>query len=141
MAEVEQGSEQGSVWRWLLLPFAAGVVPAVGSWLVKALNYGSSRYIGNPDESWLVLYFSPIMASGVYGFLYSKTVYIVAPKHKFVTGIVMVTILAVVDAAVLGFGWWSGVFSGWMTLANVVSYVVMLAMAIGVVRDPDWTPN
>ncbi len=94
------------LWRWPMMPFAAFFGAILGAFLIAALQWIGMKFSGHYNEDgWYYRYVMPVFNIGWFAFLYARIAYWVSPNHKFIAGVVMVTIMAVVFVGLVIFGW------------------------------------
>ncbi|MCA9235566.1 MAG: hypothetical protein KDA44_08835 [Planctomycetales bacterium] len=89
-------------WRWPLVPLAAIAGSTVGSTLVGMIGWaGAKTYGGFAEDGWYYLYIMPTIMSGFLGFIWSTASAYVAPYAKFITAVVMSTVLGMIGVFLL----------------------------------------
>ncbi|MCS7469551.1 hypothetical protein NZK35_23105 [Stieleria sp. ICT_E10.1] len=111
-------------WRWIILPVAAPASAIIATILISILGEVSIRLTNAYEvNGWVHNYGFPLMASGVFGFVWCFTSSFVAPTGKVLTGAIMATVLAMI-----------GVFLSAVTFASPDDYstspYLMVASAI-----------
>jgi hypothetical protein len=81
-------------WRWPLLPFAAVAGALAGSIVATLFMWFGMKFQGGfSEDGWYYRYVIPVIASAIFGFIYTLISCEMAPRGKLITGTVMVTIL------------------------------------------------
>ncbi len=81
-------------WRWPLIPFVGVVAGTLG-----AIAFGLFQWIGMKlaggysEDGWYFLYILPVITSGIFGYVFVTSTHYVAPRGKFISSVVMTTIL------------------------------------------------
>lgn len=86
-------------WRWPLMPFASVAGGLTGAALVFLIQWIGIKKAGFATDGWLVLYVLPTMSSAAFGWVYVFVSYAVAPRWKFVSGVIMTAVLCIACAA------------------------------------------
>lgn len=88
------------------MPFASLLGAMVGTFLIGLLQWFSMKMHGGfSTDGWYFMYVMPVISSAVFGWLYVLITLNVAPKGKFITAIVMVTVLVVLGIIGQIFSW------------------------------------
>ena len=123
-------------WRWPLVPIAAIAGGMAGSLLFGALNWFSFKLHGGfSEDGWWYRYILPIIISGIFGWLYVKISYYVAPRGKFITGIVMTTLLFIFCFFGLWLTWHFEKYSTSQSIQVTVITIATLIAAVATLVD------
>ena len=97
--EIEEiQSDEAKPWfdwlRWIALPFAAFIGSALGSLAFVFLYWvGMKIHGGFSEDGWFYRFILPLLGAGMSGYLVPIISYKVAPKAKFISAVVMVSIM------------------------------------------------
>lgn len=81
-------------WRWPLVPIAGFAGGAIGSALFALLQLFSLKLTGDlHEDGWMLMYVTPTISSAVFGYLFVTITHYVAPSGKFISSVVMTTVL------------------------------------------------
>ena len=101
-----EGSLAHGWWRWPLVPFAAFIGATLGAMLFMLLQWLAMKFNGSMSEDgWFFQFVLPAMQSAVFGWLYVLISCTVAPRARYVTGVVMTTTLICLLVLVTGYAW------------------------------------
>lgn len=108
-------SNSSGWWRWALLPFASFLGAMAGTFLIGLFQwFGMKMQGGFSTDGWYFMYVMPVISSAVFGWLYVLITLNVAPKGKFITAVVMVTVLVVLGII--------GQIFSWANPSNTIGY-------------------
>ena len=126
-------------WRWPLVPFAAVLGALVGSALFFLFQWGAMKMQGGfREDGWWFLYIMPVMQAAAFGYFYTWISCAVAPRGKFITGVVMVTTLFVFLVLLLLFAWLKPpVQTGPAIQATLGAIATGIACILGLVQARD----
>jgi hypothetical protein len=121
-------------WRWPLIPIAAVLGAFAAALLMAGFQWLSIKFMGGGTDGWLFKYIVPLMSAGAFGWAFVRASCEVAPRGKFITGIVMATILTLFNIVVAAFillrstEGWGAMLAGvlWGVVATVVGIVALM---------------
>lgn len=109
------------------MPFAAFLGATLGMLAIAVIQWLGMKFSGYYNEDgWYYRYVMPVFNSGLFGYIYVRAAYWVAPSYKFMAGVVMATILGMIFLAVVIFGW----VSPNVPIGTAIQATVGLAAAI-----------
>ena len=122
-------------WRWPLVPLAAITGALAGSILIALLYWLSMKLQGGySEDGWMYRYILPTITSAVFGLLYVKISYDVAPKGKLITGVVMTTLLFLFSVLNIWLAWYlerySPAQSIQITVGSIASFITAVISLI-----------
>jgi hypothetical protein len=134
---IEEANTQPSQWwRWPLMPFASVLGATVGAFLFTLLQWVGLKFQGGfAPEGWAMMYLLPLISSATFGFLYTWIACTMAPKAKFITGVVMVTILGVFSLVAVLFTWAASTYSIGKAVFETLRLVAWMVTAVGALAD------
>lgn len=122
-------------WRWPLVPLAAVLGALAGSLALFFVLWLSMKMRGDFNENgWLYLYIIPLMQAATFGYLYTWISCAVAPRGKFITGVVMVTTLLALHAVALIFVWQRSPDTGAAIQVTVSGIAIGIACIVGLIH-------
>ena len=125
-------------WRWPLMPVAAIAGAMLGTLAIGIFMWLGMKFQGGYNEDgWYFRYIMPVFTSGIFGYLYAKISYTVAPSGKLIAGVVMATVLGILVLLSAVLGWVIPSYStGQAIQATVASIATMIGSVIALV-DPE----
>jgi hypothetical protein len=139
MNAIDRAESASQWWRWPLVPFAA-FIGGMGAALLLGifLWFGMKLNGGYTEDGWYYKYIMPVMTYSMFGYFYVYAAMYVAPRGKFITAVVMTTILGVFSVAAIVIAWavWpeSAAKSLQQTVGTIASMVAAV-VAITKLRD------
>jgi hypothetical protein len=131
MTEPSEQSLYHQWWRWPLVPIAAIAGGIAGSLVLGTLNWLSLKFQGGfSEDGWWYRYMIPIITWGMFGWLYVQISCYVAPRGKFITGIVMTTLLFIFSFFGLWLTWHLEKYSTSQSIQLTVGTIASLIAAI-----------
>lgn len=97
---------QSEWWRWAFVPFVGVIGGTLG-----ALAFGLIQWLGLKlqggfsEDGWYFLYILPTITSGIFGYVFVTVTHYVAPRGKFISSVVMTTILGLFLALSVVLAW------------------------------------
>jgi hypothetical protein len=92
---------------------------------------------GIGEDGWYFRYIMPLFTSGIFGYLYAKISYTVAPSGKLIAGVVMVTILGLVSVLSAILGWVMPSYSVGQAMQATVASIATMVGAVIALMDPE----
>jgi hypothetical protein len=81
-------------WRWPLVPFVGLVAGAAAAIAFALFQWLGMKFAGGySEDGWYFLYILPVITSGIFGYAFVISTHSVAPRGKFISSVVMTTIL------------------------------------------------
>ena len=119
-----------------MIPFASVLGGLAGSAILQLLNWLSLKFYGgfSPD-GWMMLYVLPIMSCAAFGFIYTWIACSMAPRAKFITGVVMISVLGVVSVTCIIVFWWSPAFSVGRAIFETLKAIAWMVAAMVAFSD------
>lgn len=125
-------------WRWPLMPVAAVAGAVLGTIAMGLLMWlGMKLQGGYSEDGWYFRYIMPLFTSGLFGYLYAKISYTVAPSGKLIAGVVMVTVLGILTALSAILGWVMPSYSTGQAIQATVASIATMIGAVIALADPD----
>ena len=119
-------------WRWPLVPFAAVFGAGVGSVLLPMLHWIYLKFLRDlSEDGWTYVYVMPLVSATAFGWLYIWITCAVAPRRKFISGIVMTTILFIITFASAAIAWYLPKYSVGGAIQHTASCVAAVVAAVG----------
>lgn len=119
------------VLRWAAMPVAAILGSVIGSILIVTIYWFSMKFQGGySEDGWFYLYVIPVIASVAFGGLWVWISMSVAPRGKFVAGIVMTTILCLPLLALTVLVWALGRSTVSESIQSTVGCIAAIISAI-----------
>jgi hypothetical protein len=125
---------QAQWWRWPLIPIAAALGAIAAALLMAGFQWLSLKFMGGGTDGWFFRYLVPLMSAGAFGWAFIRASCEVAPRGKFITGVVMVTILTLYNIALSVYfllrsasGWGDTLTAVlWGVVATVVGIITLM---------------
>lgn len=132
-----QSQESYQWWRWPLMPLAALAGAILGTLVVALIMWVGMKFQGGySEDGWYFRFILPLFTSGVFGYLYAKISYEVAPSAKLIAGVVMVTVLGILALASTVLAWVMPSYSVGEAIQSTVGSLAMMIGAIIALSDP-----
>lgn len=132
-----QSQEVYQWWRWPLMPLAALAGAILGTLAVALIMWIGMKFQGGySEDGWYFRYILPLFTSGVFGYIYAKISYEVAPSGKLIAGIVMVTLLGILALVSTVLAWVIPSYSVGEAIQSTVGSLAMMIGAILALSDP-----
>ncbi len=140
MPAQSESSVASEWWRWPLVPIAAFVGGALGSFLFGLIQWlGMKVQGGFTEDGWMYRYILPVITSAAFGWFYAWISCAVAPRGKVITGTVMITILFLVGATSVTIAWLAPQYqigdAMQITIGSIASFVAAVFVLVQVHAD------
>ena len=88
------------------MPFAGVVAGTLGALAFGLFQWLAMKFHGGfSEDGWFFLYILPTITSGIFGYVFVAATYYTAPRGKFITSVVMVTLLTLLMALSIVLTW------------------------------------
>lgn len=125
-----ESSAPAQWWRWPLIPIAAALGACAAALLMAGFQWLSIKFMGGGTDGWFFKYIVPLMSAGAFGWAFIRASCEVAPRGKFITGVVMATILTLYNITISAYFLLRSTYGWGDTLTTVLWGVVATGAGI-----------